>query len=262
MPGRASVRRTALSQAGKRRQAKRGAALGRNAGQGVGGSSVVDERLISPADALDHPDLNMLTRALGKGPEVEADVNAGDLLLPGDTLLLCTDGLWGHLSAEVLLHELTRLRSVSETAEALVECALASGSDDNITVQVLRLEQSAADRAVNPTPTEAEPAESVPADARRTTLVPSAVPANGWQNRLRAAWRSVLALLVICVALLAGATFLVVRAVRRPHPVPCLPGVRPEICRAQDTGTAPRRPLPSSLPSNSTHAPAHAGEAR
>jgi hypothetical protein len=55
-------------------------------------------------------------------------------------VLLCSDGLWGYLSDEELEQELTIDRSASETADALVQHALEAGSDDNITVQVLRLD--------------------------------------------------------------------------------------------------------------------------
>jgi len=61
-------------------------------------------------------------------------------LYPGDIVLLCTDGLWGHLSDEQLVHELSCARSAQETADELVQLALDAGSDDNITLQVLRLD--------------------------------------------------------------------------------------------------------------------------
>jgi hypothetical protein len=61
-------------------------------------------------------------------------------LYPGDTILLCTDGLWGPLTDDQISRELSIVRTAQETAEALVQLALDEGSDDNITLQVLRLE--------------------------------------------------------------------------------------------------------------------------
>ena len=69
-------------------------------------------------------------------------------LYPGDTVLLCTDGLWGPLSDEQIVQELIVERSAQDSADALVQLALAAGSDDNITLQVLRIES----RNNNPRP--------------------------------------------------------------------------------------------------------------
>ena len=101
---------------------------------------MVDEQLISPEAAKTHPDLNVLTRALGKQAEIAIEVGPRLPLYPGDTILLCTDGLWGHVSDEQMAYELSVDRSASETADALVQLALDRGSDDNITLQILRLE--------------------------------------------------------------------------------------------------------------------------
>jgi protein phosphatase len=91
---------------------------------------MVDENLISAEAAKTHPDLNVLTRALGKQAEIAIEVGARVPLYPGDTVLLCTDGLWGHVSDEQMAYELSADRSASETADALVQMALDNGSDD------------------------------------------------------------------------------------------------------------------------------------
>jgi hypothetical protein len=101
---------------------------------------MVDEELITPEMAVNHPDLNILTRAIGKQPEVAIEVGAPFELYPGDSVLLCTDGLWGSLSEDQLIQQLSAERSAQETADALVQNALEAGSDDNITVQVIRIE--------------------------------------------------------------------------------------------------------------------------
>lgn len=48
---------------------------------------------ISPIDAISHPLSNVLTRSIGKGDGVLADCLHFEVI-PDDTLLLCTDGLW------------------------------------------------------------------------------------------------------------------------------------------------------------------------
>ena len=101
---------------------------------------MVDEQLITAEAAKTHPDLNVLTRAIGKQAEIAIEVGQRVALYPGDTILLCTDGLWGHVSDEQMSYELSVDRSASDTTDVLVQLALDNGSDDNVTLQILRLE--------------------------------------------------------------------------------------------------------------------------
>jgi len=59
-------------------------------------------------------------------------------LTPGDTLLLCTDGLTKHVSDEQIDSTLARSDSAVSTSTKLVEDALAGGGTDNVTVLVVR----------------------------------------------------------------------------------------------------------------------------
>jgi protein phosphatase len=134
---------------------------------------MVDENLISAEAAKTHPDLNVLTRALGKQAEIAIEVGARVPLYPGDTVLLCTDGLWGHVSDEQMAYELSADRSASETADALVQMALDNGSDDNVTLQILRLEDRNAPgrpMAAPPEAAAAVPEASPPANPAPTVL--------------------------------------------------------------------------------------------
>ena len=101
--------------------------------------SLVEELLeagiITPEQALHHPQKNVITRALGSDQDVTADtfeVNLG----PGDCLLLCSDGL----SNIVPEDEITAVLNDSSTAEAacrdLMELALSRGAPDNVTIVV------------------------------------------------------------------------------------------------------------------------------
>ena len=96
-------------------------------------------------EAASHPQRSVITRALGAGWQVEVDLERF-ALEPGDTVLLCTDGLSafvgeaeivGHLTAG-LLEDATRL---------LVDAANAAGGEDNVTVVALRLEAGVDDGA-------------------------------------------------------------------------------------------------------------------
>jgi hypothetical protein len=56
---------------------------------------MLDRKLITPEEAEHHPDASVLTRSLGHHDhEVEIDIEQHPLAV-GDTLLLCSDGLWG-----------------------------------------------------------------------------------------------------------------------------------------------------------------------
>lgn len=94
---------------------------------------------MSPEEAVHSPQQNILTRALGAEREVQMDV-AEHPLLPGDVLLLATDGL----SKMVSDSEVARVLASGEgdlraTTEALIAKARAAGGVDNVTVVIARV---------------------------------------------------------------------------------------------------------------------------
>jgi PPM family protein phosphatase len=104
---------------------------------------------LTRAQASEHPQKNLITRALGAEEEVEADT----IVLPvepGDRLLLCSDGLSDMVSEPKMLDLLTSHPGDTErTAHALVRAALDAGGADNVTVVVVdvREEDPPAERA-------------------------------------------------------------------------------------------------------------------
>lgn len=77
-----------------------------------------------------------LSSAIG-GSELEPVVGLIDLA-PGDSLLLCTDGLTKHVTDERIASALAQTESSEATARRLVSEALAGGGADNVTVLVVR----------------------------------------------------------------------------------------------------------------------------
>ena len=77
-----------------------------------------------------------LSSAIG-GSELEPVVGLIDLA-PGDSLLLCTDGLTKHVSDERVASVLAEAESAEATSRQLVSDALAGGGTDNVTVVVVR----------------------------------------------------------------------------------------------------------------------------
>ncbi len=80
----------------------------------------------------DFPYRNQITRALGLAGMAEPDVARVELV-PGDRLLLCSDGLHDVLEPPALA-DLAAGADLAGAAQALVERAFAEGSTDNLTV--------------------------------------------------------------------------------------------------------------------------------
>jgi PPM family protein phosphatase len=82
---------------------------------------------------------NVLLRALGAEPIVDVDVQE-ELILEGDTILLCSDGLTRDLSNEQIAAALIESEDeqAQEAAERLVDLANQAGGGDNITAIVVR----------------------------------------------------------------------------------------------------------------------------
>lgn len=100
---------------------------------------MVDAGLLSPADARTHPQASVLSRAMGQQIGTTVETYPPVTLLPGDGLLLCSDGLSGYaLDPEIAL-AIGSASDPNAVVRNLVELALNKGSDDNITVQFLRL---------------------------------------------------------------------------------------------------------------------------
>lgn len=83
------------------------------------------------------PHANMLTRAVGVQPTVRVDLLTFDLL-PGDTLLLCSDGLYDYAREPDVLAGLLGVPDASSIPRTLVLRALSGGGHDNATALVVR----------------------------------------------------------------------------------------------------------------------------
>ena len=81
---------------------------------------------------------NILTRAVGVEPEVEAEIRE-ERLMGGDVILLCSDGLTHELSDKQIASVFLRdAKNAQEAAARLVDLANRAGGADNITAIVLR----------------------------------------------------------------------------------------------------------------------------
>src|SRR6266508_3835459 len=97
---------------------------------------LVTEGEISQEEAETHPQRSVLTRAVGVDTVVDVDDDTVQIL-PGDRLLLCTDGLTSMVSEEVIEEVLRDVPDPQEAAQRLVRMANEAGGMDNTTVVVL-----------------------------------------------------------------------------------------------------------------------------
>ena len=97
--------------------------------------------ILAPDEAQTHPKRNILTRAVGIAPEVEADA-ARSNLQEGDTLLLCSDGLHSLVGDEEIAQTMAA-HAPQAACHLLVDKANALGGKDNITVIVARVDHLA-----------------------------------------------------------------------------------------------------------------------
>jgi len=99
----------------------------------------VDRGALTPEQARDHPLSHILTRALGTEIDVEADTY-GDSVEPGDTFLLCSDGLSGMLPDEDIQKIMSsETDDIQNIADRLIDEANEAGGMDNITAVVVRV---------------------------------------------------------------------------------------------------------------------------
>jgi len=96
--------------------------------------------LLTPAQAREHPDASVLTRALGQSSDVSLDI-AEITIQPKDALILCSDGLWGYARhEEIEAVAAAENLSASAVASTMLNLALAGGGGDNISIQFLRFQ--------------------------------------------------------------------------------------------------------------------------
>ncbi|MFA6957887.1 MAG: PP2C family serine/threonine-protein phosphatase [Thermoanaerobaculia bacterium] len=106
-------------------------------------ASMVREGLLTMQEAEVHPRRNVLQRSMGVGQAVEIDARGPFEVIPGDTFVLCSDGLHGLVKPDEIA-KLAQL-GIEDAARELVNLALERGAPDNVTVVVGRAEETTAE---------------------------------------------------------------------------------------------------------------------
>jgi protein phosphatase len=170
---------------------------------------------LTDAQAQDHPQRSIITRALGPEPEVEPDVQTVPAA-PGDVFLICSDGLTTMLGEEQISKLLAGATSMDAAVRALVDEANRAGGRDNITALAFRLEDAAAPQQSHEdatligstaaeaglTTTEVRRRAAADAARERREQIAAKKPRRAWRTAAK-----VLAALVVLAALAFGAWY-------------------------------------------------------
>lgn len=99
---------------------------------------LVERGEITHEQARSHPKKNLITRALGAEPTVQADLYTVERR-EGELLLLCSDGLSNVVTDQELLFELIHSGPPQEGCQRLLQLALSRGAPDNVTAVLIQL---------------------------------------------------------------------------------------------------------------------------
>lgn len=98
---------------------------------------LVDAGMIGQDEAVDHPNSNIITRAVGVASDLRVDTVSGDVR-PGDQFLLASDGLTRMVDDRELVAELTS-SATEAAADRLIDTVLSRGAPDNVTLVITKV---------------------------------------------------------------------------------------------------------------------------
>jgi len=97
---------------------------------------LLDQGSISQEDAINHPEANVITRAIGTCDELYIDINAFNVQV-GDTFLLCSDGLYNTVD-ELEIEEYMRSADTDNAVKQLIVKSLENGAPDNVSIIMVK----------------------------------------------------------------------------------------------------------------------------
>jgi serine/threonine protein phosphatase PrpC len=84
-------------------------------------------------------DVSYLTRALGIDQSLEIDYQS-QTIEKGDVFILATDGVYEFIASHQIVKSITNTESLAVAATDIIQQSLEAGSDDNLSVQIVRVE--------------------------------------------------------------------------------------------------------------------------
>lgn len=101
---------------------------------------LVDAGILNAQEAENHPNANVITRAVGVSNELKIDCMSGELC-PGDLFLIASDGLTRLVDTRLLETELAN-QDIEKAADRLINLSLALGAPDNVSFVIVRVSPS------------------------------------------------------------------------------------------------------------------------
>lgn len=167
-----------------------------------------DSGRLSEAEAMTHPKRNEINKALGFDPQIDRQSDyietGASPFLPGDTILLCSDGLTDLVDNKSMTAILLSQKSLAEKAQDLIDAANVAGGKDNITVAMVNHSKkpvkAKATKPVKKNGSEEEVAASTPT---RTVIESRPRQSNSKRSSIAVPF-----LIMLCVLLAAVAFYL------------------------------------------------------
>ncbi len=103
-------------------------------------NEMIEQGVLSEAEALDHPAANVVTRAVGGLERLFVDLDLVELE-DRDRFLVCSDGLFKDIGEDEMA-EIVGKGSCVDASDALVETVLEREAPDNVTVIVVEFQES------------------------------------------------------------------------------------------------------------------------
>lgn len=99
-------------------------------------SELLQAGAITEAEAVNHPESNVITRAVGTSDEPYVDLDVFEVQV-GDTYLLCSDGLYNAVDKETIARHLSD-NDTDAMVTGLIDSALKNGASDNVSVVAVK----------------------------------------------------------------------------------------------------------------------------
>lgn len=99
---------------------------------------LIDAGIVKEENAMDHPDRNIITRAVGNTDQAEIEILSGKIR-KNDIYLLCSDGIHGEISEAEIEKVLRSSEHPEKICEKLIETANLHGGSDNSSVIAIKI---------------------------------------------------------------------------------------------------------------------------
>lgn len=99
-------------------------------------TELLQQGSITPEEAENHPESNVITRAVGTNEELYIDIDVFDVQL-GDLYLLCSDGLYNSVDTDQIVACLA-LDDIEASVKKLIETSLENEANDNVSVVLVK----------------------------------------------------------------------------------------------------------------------------